>query len=89
MATGRHPPHVPALTVLDLIPTLGGKPIDEALRRRAATLEQMWRALELTPDRRGNTLRRALLDAGSGATTVVNVWGVGYRLMVADSEDAA
>ena len=42
-----------------------------------------------TVDSHTSRLRRALLDAGSGATTVVNVWGVGYRLMVADSEDAA
>lgn len=52
----------PALTVLDLIPSLGGRAIDEALRRRAATLEQMWRALELTPGRRGNALRTILLE---------------------------
>lgn len=51
----------PALTVLDLIPVLQGKAIDEALRRRAATLPQMWQALELTPGRRGNPLRRTLL----------------------------
>ncbi len=42
-----------------------------------------------TVDSHASRLRRALLDAGSGATTIVNVWGVGYRLMVADSEDAA
>ena len=42
-----------------------------------------------TVDSHTSRLRRALLDAGSGATTIVNVWGVGYRLMVADSEDAA
>lgn len=42
-----------------------------------------------TVDSHTSRLRRTLLDAGSGATTIVNVWGVGYRLMVADSEDAA
>ncbi len=42
-----------------------------------------------TVDSHTSRLRRSLLDAGSGATTIVNVWGVGYRLMVADSEDAA
>jgi DNA-binding winged helix-turn-helix (wHTH) protein len=42
-----------------------------------------------TVDSHASRLRRAMLDAGSGATTIVNVWGVGYRLMVADSEGAA
>ncbi|WP_217922020.1 winged helix-turn-helix domain-containing protein [Miltoncostaea oceani] len=42
-----------------------------------------------TVDSHASRLRRALLDAGSGATTIVNVWGVGYRLMVAESEGAA
>lgn len=51
----------PALTVLDLIGGLGGKPIDEALRRGATDLPSMWEALALTPGRRGNTLRRDLL----------------------------
>ncbi|MFT3874808.1 MAG: DUF559 domain-containing protein [Propioniciclava sp.] len=52
----------PALAVLDLIPRHGGNAIDEALRRRVVTLPQLWRALELTPGRRGNSLRRALLE---------------------------
>lgn len=52
----------PALCVLDLIPAHGGAVIDEALRRRAATLGQMWEALEKTPGRAGNQLRRRLLD---------------------------
>lgn len=52
----------PALTVLDLIPSLGGNAIDEALRRGAVTLPRLWHALELTPRRPGNALRRALLD---------------------------
>lgn len=51
----------PALTVLDLIPTLGGKVIDEALRRRAVTLDDLRQALSDTPGRRGNR-RRAWPD---------------------------
>lgn len=51
-----------ALTVLDLIPTLGGNAIDEALRRGAVTLPQLELALALTPHRRGNAERRWLLE---------------------------
>ena len=51
-----------ALTVLDLIPSLGGKVIDEALRRNAVTLEQLRKALDATPGRPGNSLRRRLLE---------------------------
>ncbi|HHU37974.1 MAG TPA: hypothetical protein GXZ45_01600 [Propionibacterium sp.] len=50
-----------ALTVLDLIPVRGGNAIDEALRRRACTLRDLWHALELTPHRPGNGLRHTLL----------------------------
>lgn len=49
---------VPALTALDL----GGAGIDEALRRRAATLDQMHEALAATPKRAGNRARRQVLD---------------------------
>ncbi|MFT4218004.1 MAG: DUF559 domain-containing protein [Micropruina sp.] len=51
----------PALSVLDLLPALGGRVIDEALRLRAVTLPVLWQALELTAGRRGNLLRRELL----------------------------
>lgn len=51
----------PAASVLDLIPSLGGDVIDEALRRRAATLDELWAALAETPRRRGNTVRAQLL----------------------------
>lgn len=51
----------PALTVLDLIPTMGGSAIDEALRRGAVTLPQLWEALALTPGRLGNPERHRLL----------------------------
>jgi Protein of unknown function (DUF559) len=47
--------------VLDLWETLGGDAIDHVLRTRAATLEQLHRALELTPARAGNRLKRQLL----------------------------
>ncbi|WP_157754719.1 DUF559 domain-containing protein [Nigerium massiliense] len=50
-----------ALTVLDLIPELGGAAIDEALRRRVVTLQELWVALDATPNRRGNVRRRMLL----------------------------
>lgn len=52
----------PALTVLDLIPELGGEVVDEALRRRVVTLPQLWDTLSLTPQRVGNGERRRLLD---------------------------
>ncbi|MFT4295690.1 MAG: DUF559 domain-containing protein [Micropruina sp.] len=51
----------PALSVLDLLPALGGRVIDEALRLHAVTLPVLWQALELTVGRRGNLLRRELL----------------------------
>ena len=51
----------PALTALDLCDSHDGDGIDTALRTRAATLEEMWRALELTPGRVGNARRRQLL----------------------------
>lgn len=50
-----------ALTVLDLIPSLGGSVIDEALRRRAVTMRWLWHSLRLTRYRRGNAERAALL----------------------------
>ena len=50
-----------ALSILDLIPALGGAVIDEGLRRRAVTLSQLWQALRLTPERAGNRTRRDLL----------------------------
>ena len=51
----------PALSVLDLVPTMGGAAIDEALRRRAASLGQLQDALARTPGRPGNPERRLLL----------------------------
>jgi very-short-patch-repair endonuclease len=51
----------PELSVLDLLPSLGGDIIDEALRLRKVTLDGLWKAFQLTPGRRGNALRRDLL----------------------------
>lgn len=51
----------PALSILDLIPSLGGMAIDEGLRRKAVELSQLWGALRLTPGRVHNRLRRELL----------------------------
>lgn len=54
---------MPSLTAVDLADTRdGGAIIDEALRTKAATLERMWNAFELTPRRPGNAMRRKLLD---------------------------
>lgn len=49
-----------ALTAVDLIPELGPGIVDEALRRRVS-LAELNEALTLTPNRRGNALRRRVL----------------------------
>jgi very-short-patch-repair endonuclease len=51
----------PALTALDLGRAMGGDAIDQALRARATTLGQLYRALELTGGRKGNRTKRQLL----------------------------
>jgi len=51
----------PALSVLDLIPALGGAVIDEALRRGSTTLPELWLGLDACRHRKGNALSRALL----------------------------
>lgn len=52
----------PALTAVDLAAGPGGgDAIDQVLRTRTGTMEQMWRALELTPARPGNRIRAELL----------------------------
>ena len=66
----------PQLTVLDLIPILGGTVIDEALRRGTVTLKQLWSALELTPRRKNNAMRRALLEDSRDAP-----WSEAERLL--------
>lgn len=50
-----------ALTALDLCESRGGDAIDRALRLRRTTLRHLHRALELTPARDGNRVRRELL----------------------------
>jgi DNA-binding response OmpR family regulator len=42
-----------------------------------------------TVDSHASRLRRSLCRAGAGAGTIANVWGVGYRLCVAEPADAA
>lgn len=59
--TGHYTVTSPALTALDLCDELGGDGIDQALRMRATTLDQLREALELTRGRRGNQDRRRLL----------------------------
>lgn len=51
----------PALSVVELIPTLGGRVIDEALRRKVVRLPELWAALAACPNRSGNGIRRTLL----------------------------
>lgn len=52
---------VPALTALDLVADCGGSGIDHALRTRSTSLAEMADALDKTPNRRGNRLRRQFL----------------------------
>jgi very-short-patch-repair endonuclease len=49
------------LTALDLCATLGGDPIDHALRSRMTTLARLHEAFELCGGRRANRLRQQLL----------------------------
>jgi very-short-patch-repair endonuclease len=51
----------PPLTALDLCATVAGDAIDQALRTRATTLGQLYRALELTGGRKGNRSKHQLL----------------------------
>ncbi|MGI8458708.1 MAG: endonuclease domain-containing protein [Propionibacteriaceae bacterium] len=67
----------PALTALDLCPTLEGDGIDRVLLRRAATLDGLHAALTSTSRRRGNGDRRRLLlesrdEPWSGAERVAH-----------------
>lgn len=55
-----------AYSVIELIPELGGEVIDQALRRRAATLPELWDALRDVPHRPGNIGRvKLLIDSRS------------------------
>lgn len=51
----------PALQVLDMIRDIGSSAVDEALRRRVVSLAALHAALDLTPGRPGNQLRREIL----------------------------
>lgn len=51
----------PAVSVLDLLPALGGIVVDEALRRRAVTLTDLTSALTALGRRPGNARRAELL----------------------------
>lgn len=51
----------PALSTVQLTRDLGGNAIDEALRRGAAALPQMWEVLEVMPGLHGNVEARRLL----------------------------
>lgn len=54
----------PALTALDLVPTVGGDAIDRVLRMGVATLDDLWAAMAQISGRRGNKERlRILLDS--------------------------
>lgn len=56
-------------------------------------LRRVWgyagRARTRTVDSHASRLRRTLYDAGAAGTTIVNVWGIGYRLAVDEPEDVA
>lgn len=53
----------PALTAVDLAAgPKGGDVIDRVVREGAASLEHLWEAFYAQPDRRGNPIRRALLE---------------------------
>ncbi len=56
-------------------------------------LRRVWgyagRARTRTVDSHASRLRRTLHDAGAPGATVVNVWGIGYRLCVGEAEGEA
>jgi DNA-binding response OmpR family regulator len=56
-------------------------------------LRRVWgyagRSRTRTVDSHASRLRRALNHAGARGATIVNVWGVGYRLCLAEPEDGA
>ena len=56
-------------------------------------LRRVWgyvgRARTRTVDSHASRLRRTLHDAGAPGATVVNVWGIGYRLCVGEPEGRA
>lgn len=52
----------PALTALDLVESLGGNALDEGFRRGAISVASLRWAIDRTPGRPGNQLRRWLVD---------------------------
>jgi DNA-binding response OmpR family regulator len=82
-----------ALTRLefDLLVALAERPGEVVTKEDL--LRRVWgyagRARTRTVDSHASRLRRTLYDAGAAGTTIVNVWGIGYRLAVADPGDAA
>ena len=56
-------------------------------------LRQVWgyagRVRTRTVDSHASRLRRSMIAAGAPGTIIVNVWGIGYRLVVPDLERAA
>lgn len=51
----------PALSVVDLIPEIGGEVVDQALRRRVVRIDDLNDALAATPGRPGNGVRADVL----------------------------
>jgi DNA-binding response OmpR family regulator len=82
-----------ALTRLefDLLVALAERP-DEVVTKEDL-LRRVWgyagRVRTRTVDSHASRLRRTLYDAGARRRMIVNVWGIGYRLTVAEEGDAA
>lgn len=82
-----------ALTRLefDLLVALAERPGEVVTKEDL--LRRVWgyagRARTRTVDSHASRLRRTLYAAGAVGTTIVNVWGIGYRLAVDEPEDAA
>ncbi len=76
---------------LDLLVALAERPGEVVTKEEL--LRRVWgyagRARTRTVDSHASRLRRTLYDAGAAGTTIVNVWGIGYRLAVAEDGDAA
>ncbi len=75
----------------DLLVALAEHPGDVVTKQDL--LRRVWgyvgRARTRTVDSHASRLRRALHDAGAPGVTVVNVWGIGYRLCIGEPEGAA
>ena len=75
----------------DLLVALAERPGE--VMHKDDLLRQVWgyagRARTRTVDSHASRLRRSLIGVGAPGTIVVNVWGIGYRLVVPDAERAA